>query len=59
MLIRIILFYAHFTDVEMEVGETITEGELGTTTNMMVGWETEANVARYPGPSHLSYGLGH
>ena len=38
MLTRIILFYAHFIDVEMEVGETITEGELGTTAKL-ISWE--------------------
>lgn len=43
MLTRIILFYAHFIDVEMEVGETITEGELGTTAKL-ISWETKQRL---------------
>lgn len=58
MLTRIILFYAHFIDVEMEVGETITEGELGTTAKL-INWETEAKVASALGPpiSLMAWGV--
>ena len=58
MLTRIILFYAHFIDVEMEVGETVTEGELGTTAKL-ISWETEAKVASTQSPpiSLMAWGI--
>lgn len=42
----------------MEVGETITEGELGTTAKL-INWETEAKVASAQGPpiSLMAWGI--